>query len=384
MKHNAKQIIILASIRWHALWQRPQALAKEFSRMGYQVFYIEPSGVRSFYDEYKLHISDWQPHVLIKEGITIISPPLRWLPTGRSLLGLDYLNQRLRFSWIKKTLSGFDIREPILMVQSPTWKNDILSGLNFTHSILCYDCCDDYTNFSWARVHKNLVLAEESLFKESHLVFVTSRLLAEKASTFTFNFWTIPNGVSDTFFVPPQRTPEDLDRIPRPRIGFVGAMGPWVNTDLINSAAINYPSCSFVFIGPIKGKDIKRKNLMHNIHFLGHKPHHAVPSYISHLDVCLIPFAAGNISLAADPIKLYEYLSLGKPVVTSGIQRKSSEEDLVYYSTGEKEFLENIEEALQEKNELLANRRKEYARRHTWSVRARQMENIIMEYRKNG
>lgn len=386
MGYNSKQIIIFASIRWHTLWQRPQALAKEFEKLGHKVIYIEPSGVRSLYDEYKLQLLKWRPYIKTEGDITIISPPCRWLPTGNFSGHLNYFNRRWRLRWLNKVFRNLALDKPILMVQSPTWQGDILTDINLRHSVLCYDCCDDYREFPWAKFHGNLEADEQALLKYSDIVFVTSETLARKASHFASNISIVPNGVSDIFFDPPLKIPEDLSGIPKPIIGFIGTCGPWVNIELIQRAAGYYPAYSFVFIGPIKNKRFNNKKLYPNIYCLGEKPHQLIPSYISCMDVCMVPFAQCSISFAADPIKLYEYLSIGKPIVISGLPERyieGFEAGLIYLSHNDGEFLTKIDEALKEVNPPLQKRRKAFAGKHTWGARARKIENLLTEYKKD-
>lgn len=130
----------------------------------------------------------------------------------------------------------------------------------------------------------------------------------------------LPNGVDFRHFNAGDRSlPADLAVIPRPIAIYVGEMAHWFDFRLVNETAKAMPDVSFVFIGPDR---MARTSLEQraNIHVLGRRPFDALPGYLWNADVGLIPFdVEGHASLvdAVHPLKLYEYLACGLPVVAA-------------------------------------------------------------------
>ena len=112
--------------------------------------------------------------------------------------------------------------------------------------------------------------------------------------------------------------PEDLRDIPHPIFGFVGALQSCIEYDYLEAAAKARPDWSFVLIGKEKpGVDLTALHAMPNVHFLGLKPNEQLPQYLAHFDACLNLFAKSDLSKDVSPLKFYEYLATGRPIVST-------------------------------------------------------------------
>src|SRR5690606_8955916 len=109
----------------------------------------------------------------------------------------------------------------------------------------------------------------------------------------------------------------ELKNIPKPIIGYVGALlSLRLAIDLMYSSAISNPDKSFVFIGPEDDEFAKSKlHELENVYFLGKRHKNIVPAYVNHFDVCINPQIVNEVTIGNFPLKIVEYLSLGKPVV---------------------------------------------------------------------
>ena len=112
----------------------------------------------------------------------------------------------------------------------------------------------------------------------------------------------------------PQPLPDDMQGIPHPIFGFVGALQSCIEYGYLEAAAKARPDWSFVLIGKEKpGVDLSALHAMPNVHFLGLKPNEQLPQYLAHFDACLNLFAKSDLSKDVSPLKFYEYLATGRP-----------------------------------------------------------------------
>lgn len=145
--------------------------------------------------------------------------------------------------------------------------------------------------------------------------------------------------------------PDDIRSIKHPIIGFVGSLADWLDYDMLCDAAVKNEDLFFVFVEPINTHNLKLKDLQNlkNVYFLGIKKHEEIPAYIVQFDVCLIPFKIQNLTQSALPIKLFEYFSLGKPVVSRKLDELQKFADVIYI-TENNAFEDQLKMALRENN----------------------------------
>jgi GT2 family glycosyltransferase len=134
-----------------------------------------------------------------------------------------------------------------------------------------------------------------------------------------------------------------------------------------------------VLIGQVFGRDISKLEALENVRLLGNKPYADIPSYLYDFDACLIPFLLNQVTKATDPVKLYEYLSLGKPVIATDMAELSQCGDLLYIGKDAGEFARHLDTALAERDPDLVQRRIEFARANTWTSRVQQIDAVVRE-----
>jgi GT2 family glycosyltransferase len=195
----------------------------------------------------------------------------------------------------------------------------------------------------------------------------------------------LPNAADFDFFSAPCLRSKQLTGIPKPIVGYFGAIASWFDYDLMYRVATSRPQYSFVLIGALGleeaviGKEITRFRHLPNVFLLGHKDYSELPSYLAHFDVCIIPFVINQLTRAADPVKLYEYLSQGKPVVSTAIPAPSDRAELLYITKDAEDFVRNLDRAISEPDGRLKQRRISFASQNTWRARAAALDAALRE-----
>ena len=142
--------------------------------------------------------------------------------------------------------------------------------------------------------------------------------------------------------------PPEVADLPRPIIGFHGLLADWVDFELIKKVAEHFSQGSVVLVGKVAADAEKHASVLDgvpNVHFLGRKPYGELPAYCKAFDVALNPFVVNELTLAANPLKVREYLAAGLPVVSTDIPECRVLPDCLI-GTDHADFIAKIESAL--------------------------------------
>ena len=231
------------------------------------------------------------------------------------------INQRFLAGQVKRAMRRLGFQNVINMVFNPA--AGMIAG-RLGESEVIYYCVDEYTAFTGAS--RGLREIEEVLFRRADLVVVSAERLFESKKHFNPNTFVIRHGtdwrhfrtaLDDTTVVP-----DEIANLPRPIIGFHGLLADWVDYELIKKVAEHFANGSVVLIGKIAvdaEQKVKILDEVPNVHFLGRKPYAELPAYCKAFDVALNPFVINELTLAANPLKVREYLAAGLPVVSTDI-----------------------------------------------------------------
>ena len=184
----------------------------------------------------------------------------------------------------------------------------------------------------------------------------------------------IRNGVDYEFFSRPQVN-EEMANIAKPTVGYFGALADWFDYDLMFEVAQARPQYSFVLIGGYETEQTRETNHVSrlsglpNVHFLGHQAYSELPSYLAHFDACIIPFRVNDLTRMFDPVKLYEYLSQGKPVVATDMAELKYCSNLIYIADDSQDFAHKLDLALSEDDANLSLKRRSFAEANNWTQR---------------
>lgn len=229
---------------------------------------------------------------------------------------------------------------------------------------------------------------EPKIIAKSDLVLANSTLFCQEIGIYNPNTFLLETGVNLELYNAEKtyETPEEIRNIPKPIIGYVGSIDSTrLDDQLMCLLAEKRPQYSFVFTGP-EDEVFHKSNLhkMKNVYFTGPKKLQELPTWITAFDVCLNPQKINDITLGNYPLKIDEYLALGKPVLatTTHIMNEVFREQ-VHLAEGIDQNLEELDNAVGEiGNETLYHERIQFAQTHSWACRINQMYEIIESFEK--
>jgi glycosyltransferase involved in cell wall biosynthesis len=180
----------------------------------------------------------------------------------------------------------------------------------------------------------------------------------------------IPNGVNYQHFHDGPRTiPPDYQSLRRPIVVYVGAMDAWFDYELVRHAAAQLTDASFVLIGPAR-QARARLSGQANIHLLGPRPYADLPPYLHNADVGIIPFDVSShpeLVNAVNPLKLYEYMACGLPVVATAWEELIHLNSPARLATSPAEFVRHLVDVLSTPHDKTVYTR--YASQNDWGQR---------------
>ncbi|MFH2138504.1 MAG: glycosyltransferase [Candidatus Omnitrophota bacterium] len=299
---------------------------------------------------------------------------------------LDYINRKVLKRQISKILEQAAMPSSLIV-----WLTDPfqLSYADLFPGVLkIFDCFDDYTMRVYNRffrTKKELIAKEDEILATADMTLVVSQELYEAKQAKTKNLRLISNAADIRHFGkvddPDIVVAKEMQQLPSPVIGFVGNFSYRIDTDLISWIAERNKDWTFVFIGSrMHYKEMRELQAAHrNIHLFEFRPYEKLPSYIKAFNVCIIPYKMDSMfSRFCSPLKVYEYLATGKPVVSTDLPGVADFSGIVRIAHNDKNFESQIRESLREDGQL-AEKRKEIAAKHSWQIRAAEVKDILVQ-----
>ncbi|WP_429350231.1 hypothetical protein [Paenibacillus sp. 4624] len=306
-------IAYFSPIHWSFLKQRPQHLAEEFSKHDH-VFFIEPSV--SLLHSIRHRNNDCRPlEYQVSDTLKVVRPDGRYrLPKFFDLVDVTGLNL-----WHEqKSLQSIIQAADIIWISSPLYYGYILNS----KKPIVYDKMDKYDQLTTNPFLKRLILKNESkLLQRANLVFASSKQLYDDLVVQTNNVKLIRNGLDSSLCWKrgSEKEPEVLNKLKNLKgysnvtlFGYVGAVDHWFDYEAIQ-LILNYsPNFHVVIVGYNNLPRINHDNL----HYIDSVPKQELAEIIPQFDVCLYPFRQTDWLDTIDPVKIYEYLSFNKPVIS--------------------------------------------------------------------
>ena len=380
-------VTLLATADWdHPIWTNKQHVACALADLGHRVLYVDSIGLRpprrGGADRGRLLRrlrQGLRPPRRVRGNVWVWSPLV--LPGARTAwqvrLNRWILNLGLRLCrlWLR-------LRPDWLWTYNPLTLQLVDPG---PYRRLIYHCVDAI------QAQPDMPAAtidawEERLCRRADIVFVTSPQLLERHRPHNPRTVFHPNVADADHFAAamtePLCVPREIERLPRPRLGFIGAISAYkLDLPMLESLARRHPAWTFVLIGPVGEGDptteVRDLAALDNVHLLGPRSYADLPACLKGLDVALLPLRLNDYTRAMFPMKFFEYLASGRPVVATAIDALQAFRDVaVITAPHEEAFAEGIARVLRGEGPTL-ERRLGGARAHTYRGRTESMLEAI-------
>jgi UDP-galactopyranose mutase len=294
---------------WDVMRQRPQYLLAAFAHAGHDVYFVDPR----------------EPAPRHADGVRLV-PDLRHVPGRQVILYVHFAPVRTQFE-------------------------------QFESPVVVYDILDDLSIYEPDEEHlpteRRVAAHHPPVVRDADAVIASSPTLIERHRGERADIQLVLNGVDTERFAAPASRPEDLPATDRPRIGFHGAIGRWIDLDLAASVAELRPDWELVFVGPVAPEVAAAAAALEerdNVTFLGERPSDAMPGYVQSFDVGAVWFRIDHLTEAVVPLKMYEYLAAGVQVVSTPLPIAGDEPEVRVAGDAEA-FVAAVSDALAERED---------------------------------
>lgn len=315
----------------------------------------------------------------IEEEIVEISPNLwnfyprtilesiNWVPGSRLFAWFNFINNKRLAVSIKSAAEKLGFSEYVLINDKDLFRGYYLKELLQPKIYLYYDR-DYILGVEYWRKHG--LSLEPKLAGKSDLIVTHSDHLMGLLKPYNANIFNVGSGIDIDLFDAEKQypVPPELIQLKHPILGYVGALtAVRLDEEAFIRIAKEKPEWSLVLVGP--EDDTYKKSVLHqmpNVKFCGSKSLQEVPAYINALDICLNLQVINDITIGNYPLKIDEYLALGKPVVATQTIGMKPFKEYVYLGTPGSDYVALIEKAIEEETRQKRFKRIAFARSHSW------------------
>ncbi|MCO6453224.1 MAG: glycosyltransferase [Caldilineales bacterium] len=377
-------IVCFSPNRWDSLWRNRHQIMSRLARHN-RVLFVEPAGyLRDRSNSVQQETAKAPNLISPLNNLWVYRPPDYAPISGRR--PLSEITFAMRRSHLRRTMQRLGMNEPLVWIFQYNL-GEMIGRLG--ERLVIYHAVDEYTAYilgddqAAAEKRRRAREMEESVIARSDLVFVTSPALFETKRTLHEHVVLVPNGVDYEHFARPSANPlpADIANLPRPLIGYAGVINEKLDYELLLATASARSEWQFVLVGPNVLRTIPPAFIalqaLPNVHFVGNKSIAELPAYIQSCDVCLIPYVQNEWTRNISPLKLYEYLAAGTPIVVKGVPAAQEFANLIWITDDAPAFVASIQEALAAPPDL-RKRQQAAARQHTWDQRIEALSDAIV------
>lgn len=359
-------ILMFGVIDWHFRIQRPQNLAKELARAGQTTLYISNNFIDDEASGFEVEPLEGSNRLFQIRFKVLGAPVIYHAPPSAAAIHQLCQGMAMLLQWAN--VGAVDC-----IVQHAYW---FPLARRIPNATLVYDCMDHHEGFG--NVAQELLDLEIALMRRADLLVATSNWIEQHGKRENRNVEVIRNACEFSFF---SQRPDKVYHDPANRkiIGYYGVIAEWFDLDLVKQVAQSFPQHLILLIGSDTVQAKKHFKGCPNVILEGEVPYACLPYYLYAMDVCLLPFKVMPLTLATNPVKVYEYLSAGKPVVSVKLPELSQFGKLVWTVEEPTEFISTIADVLDAVPEpgSTLEARQSFARGQTWQHRAASLREAI-------
>ena len=388
-------IIYFTLFPWdHSYSSVSLSFSREFAKNN-RVFYVNhPFTYKDFLYNYNADIvqkrkqnlwlrkTTFDPELVIKHNFIPIHPPntipTNFLPKGKLYQALKKWNDKVVLKSIEQVIKKYRLEDFIFLnCFNPFYLGGLPAG--FGQKLNIYQCIDDMTQEAYTAKHAYHL--EKETVKKADIVFVTSKNLHRLKAPLNPNTHILHNAVDWNIFresnEKTHEKPFEIRNIKTKIIGFTGNLNEYrVNYRLLREIAVKNKDKTLVLVGPLNSNDYQKNGLdqLPNVILTGGKNITELPQYLQHFDCLIIPFLCNKLTSSVYPLKINEYLTSGKPIVSTNFSEDiSSFEQYIYLAKNESEFLHLIDDALLENDpemqvKRIESSKKKYLGSTSWTI----------------
>jgi glycosyltransferase involved in cell wall biosynthesis len=369
-----EQIICFSTSNYHPYPTRKQNVMNRLENA--EIIYFDPpvSLLAPLKDKAaKERLSAYKrPGQRVQDHISVFALP--WvLPFANKYRFINKLNQKRLAKLIQKISRIYGFSEPHIWCYSPS-AADIVEHL--PHQSLIYDCVDRHSAYPGLIDPAVVDGMEADLAKAADIVFCTAAGLYQTLAEYNPQTYLIPNGVDYELFA---SAAGEKNTAGKAIFGFIGMLQDCIAYDYLLALADAFPQAEIRLIGKVMpGVDISALRAKENIRLLGLLPQQQLPAQMKEFDVCLNLFAQGKLAQDVSPLKFYEYLATGKPLVSTAEPLQVMDfAEMIYIADNIPDFIEQCSQALAEDDAAKREARMAAARAASWDRRVAQMTGIL-------
>lgn len=397
MKAKHKDIIMFALPRWDGPFSSTAlSLAKEMAR-DTRVFYVDnPYTLKDLltgwsspqiqrrlgallFGRQRCRVIDSSLPKLI--NVTpLLTFSINFLPPGGLYNLISSINNFLVSRCIKAIIKDYKIKDYIFINSyNPFYLKNIRL---LTPSLTIYHCVDNISESKYISKHGSAL--ERELIASFDLTITTSSRLRDYALQFSQNVVCLPNAADFQLFHQAfgSNLPQPIELTERRGqkiIGYIGSVDHRIDYSILISIVNAYPSWTLLLVGPLSAEyENSGLGSFRNVITTGSKKLMELPSYVYSMDCCIIPFLCNKLTESIYPLKLNEYLALGKPVVSTNFSADLSDfGDVIKIAGNKDEFVRSLQSEVETDNPVSVSKRLERAKRNSWQSRIMDFWNIV-------
>ena len=359
-------VVCFSIVEWEFLYQRPQQLLSRLADRGHRVFYVSqffdpgegtPAAYRLRPRVVALRLRGSSRHLFAEE-----------LPPGE---------EDAVFASLAALREREGVASAVAVVHQPFWWPLARRARAAFGWPVLYDCMDDHAGFTTNE--RPVAGVESGILEGADCIVASSRLLEAKLGRGGRAAELLSNGCDFGYFssIAPRAGTG------RPKVGYYGCIADWFDADLVADLAAKRPDWDFVLVGPTYLADLTRLPRLPNVSFPGLVPYGELLAAIEQIDVFLLPFRRSPLTDAASPVKAYEIMATGRPLVAVPLPELEAFGDLVRFADEANGFEHQVEAALGEDDPALVARRRDFARRNSWEARVDALERLVLALGKS-